>query len=121
MDNVYCGGLSAVECTHISHAWHWTIYLSQVGSSLNGYHDYCLIYILATSVDVEHIFSWGRLILSHVCSHLSAQSTCALICLGSWSLLGLIKHSDVVVVTVLPKVEEEEECELEIGRGSIPL
>ncbi|KAF8232740.1 hypothetical protein L208DRAFT_1270698 [Tricholoma matsutake] len=44
---------------------------------------------LATSVDVKHVFSHGCLILSHVHSWLSAQSTRALICLGSWSLLGL--------------------------------
>jgi hypothetical protein len=81
----------------------------------------CLIYLLATSVDVEHIFSHGRLILSHVRSRLSAQSTRALICLGSWSLLGLVKDSDVMAVTVLPEVEEDEEPELEKGWDHINL
>ncbi|KIM54667.1 hypothetical protein SCLCIDRAFT_136230, partial [Scleroderma citrinum Foug A] len=38
--------------------------------------------IPATSIDVEWLFSRGRLLLSHVCSQLSAQSTCALLCLS---------------------------------------
>jgi hypothetical protein len=71
--------------------------------------------ILATSVDVERIFSRGRLILSHVRSRLSAQSTRSLICLGSWSLLGLVKDSDVMAVSILPDVEAEGEPELENG------
>jgi hypothetical protein len=62
---------------------------------------------LATSVDVERTFSPGRLILSHVRSHLSAQSTRALLCLGSWSLLGMVN------------VEGVEEEELEEGWDTI--
>ena len=45
----------------------------------------CQIYYnncsLATSVDVERVFSRGRLILSHVRSQLTAQSTRSLLCL----------------------------------------
>ena len=66
-----------------------------------------------TSVDVEHVFSCGCLILSHVRSWLSAQSTQALICLGSWSLLGLVKDGDVLAVGVLDDVKGDEEPELE--------
>ncbi|KAJ7933627.1 hypothetical protein B0H13DRAFT_1592206, partial [Mycena leptocephala] len=36
----------------------------------------------ATSVDVERVFSRGRLLLSHVWNRLSAQSTRALMCLA---------------------------------------
>ncbi|KIJ09043.1 hypothetical protein PAXINDRAFT_88030, partial [Paxillus involutus ATCC 200175] len=43
--------------------------------------------IPATSVDVEHIFSRGQLLLSHVRSRLSAQTTRAILCLGGWSHL----------------------------------
>lgn len=64
--------------------------------------------ISATSVDVEHVFSRGRLLLSHVQTHLSAQSTRALLCLGCWSLLGLVKDSDVMPVARLPDLEGEE-------------
>ena len=77
--------------------------------------------MLATSVDVERVFSHGRLILSHVCSRLSAQSTRALICLGSWSLLGLVKDSDVLAVGTLDEVEGDEEPELEDGWDRIAL
>jgi len=69
----------------------------------------------ATSVDVEHLFSHGRLVLSHVCNRLSVQSTCTLLCLGSWSLLGLVEDTDVLVVTTLDDIEENDKCELEEG------
>jgi len=64
---------------------------------------------LATSVDVERAFSQGRLLLSHVRSRLSVQSTRALMCLGIWSLLGFVKDSDVKAVVVLPELHADEE------------
>ncbi|KAF8236637.1 hypothetical protein L208DRAFT_1251025 [Tricholoma matsutake] len=77
--------------------------------------------LLATSVDVEHVFNCGHLILSHVHSQLLAQSTRPLICLGSWSLLGLVKDLDVLAVGVLDEVEGDEEPELEDGWDHIIL
>jgi hypothetical protein len=74
----------------------------------------------ATSVDVKRIFSHGRLILSHVRSRLSAQTTQALLCLGSWSLLGLVKDKDVTAVTCKPDLEGEEQ-ELDEGWDDINL
>jgi hypothetical protein len=71
-------------------------------------------YLLATSVDVERLFSRGRLLLSHVRSRLTAQSTRALLCLGLWSQLNLIKNEDVLKVTSLPDVKVDEE-ELDEG------
>ena len=47
--------------------------------------------------------------MSHIRNQLSAQSTQALICLGSWSKLGLVKDNDVMSVTVLAEVEGDEE------------
>jgi hypothetical protein len=44
---------------------------------------------LATSVDVERLFSRGQPVLSHTRSRLSVASTRALLCLGSWSLMEL--------------------------------
>jgi hypothetical protein len=80
----------------------------------------CLIFI-ATSVDVEWIFSRGRLLLSYkVRSRLSTQTTRALLRLGCWSLLGLVKDKDVLPVADLPDVEGEEE-EPEDGWDSIVL
>jgi hypothetical protein len=74
-----------------------------------------LIVCSATSVDVERIFSRGRLILSHVRNRLSAQTTRALLCLGSWSLLGMVRDEDVLKVVVLDDEEGEEERELDEG------
>jgi hypothetical protein len=61
---------------------------------------------LATSVDVERVFSRGHLLLSHVRSRLSAQTTRSILCLGGWSLLGLVKDDDVRVVAALPDIED---------------
>jgi hypothetical protein len=63
---------------------------------------------LATSVGVERVFSQGRLILSHVRSRLSVQSTRALMCLSGWSLLGYVKDSDVKAVTALAEVPRNQ-------------
>jgi hypothetical protein len=45
----------------------------------------------------------------------------ALLCLGSWSLLGLMKDKDVLNVAVMPDVEGDEEIELEKGWDSIKI
>ena len=76
-------------------------------------------YITATSVDVEHIFSQGWLLLSHVRNHLSAQTTHAILCLRSWSLLGLVKDEDVMKVAVMKDVEGDVKEEFEDGWDSI--
>ncbi|KIK77424.1 hypothetical protein PAXRUDRAFT_166907 [Paxillus rubicundulus Ve08.2h10] len=60
--------------------------------------------IPATSVDIEWLFSRGRLLLTHVRSRFSVQSTRALLCLGHWSLLGLIKSEDVESMSKLPDI-----------------
>lgn len=69
----------------------------------------------ATAVDVEHLFSHGRLFLSHVHSRLSAESTCVLLCLGYWSELNLVKMEDVMSVMTLADLQGEEEQELDNG------
>jgi hypothetical protein len=48
-------------------------------------------------------------LLSHVRSQLMAQSMCALLSLGLWSKLNLIKNEDVLKVTSLPDVKDDEE------------
>jgi len=72
---------------------------------------YCCLttFFLATSVDVEHLFSQGQLVLSHMHSQLSVASTHALLCLGSWSLLGLVRDEDVEAVTRLDEVDVQVE------------
>ena len=49
----------------------------------------------ATTVDVERVFSRGRLVLPHVRNRLAVQSTRASLCVGTWSSLGLVKDSDI--------------------------
>ena len=63
----------------------------------------------AMSVDVEWMFSQGRLLLSHVRSRLSVQLTRALLCVGVWSLLGYVKDNDVKAAAVLPAVDGKED------------
>lgn len=63
-----------------------------------------MVWKLATSVDVEHVFSQGRIVLSHLRSRLSVQSTQALMCLGAWSRLGFVKDSDIKAVVRLPEI-----------------
>lgn len=65
--------------------------------------------ISATSVDVERVFSRGRLILSHVWNRLSAQPTCAQLCLGYWSHLGLVRDADVFSIAEKEDLEGSED------------
>jgi hypothetical protein len=73
----------------------------------------------ATSIFIEWIFSCSHLVLSPVRNRLSAQSTHALLCLRSWSLLGMVKDEDVLKVAVLDNEVGEEEVELEDGWDAI--
>ena len=49
--------------------------------------------------------------LSHTRSRLSAQSTCALLCVGSWSLAGLVLDEDVAAIALLDEVEGKLELD----------
>jgi hypothetical protein len=70
----------------------------------------------ATSVDVEQVFSQGRIVLSHLRNRLSVQSTRALMCLGVWSHLGYVKNSDIKGVVTLPEVPVDvKEDDLAVG------
>lgn len=72
---------------------------------------YDTIVVIATSVEVERLFSQGCLVLSHTRSRLSVNSTRALICLGSWSLLGLVHDEDVRAVMDLDEIEGVKELD----------
>jgi hypothetical protein len=69
---------------------------------------------------VERIFSHGRLLLSHVRNRLTAQTTRALLCVGLWSHLGLVKDKDIQSIASLPDVDGEDK-ELDDGWDSIVL
>ena len=70
-----------------------------------------LISLAATSVDVERLFSRGRLVLSHTRSRLSVASTRALLCLGFWSLVGLVRDEDVQAVAKLDEIDAQMELD----------
>lgn len=77
---------------------------------------------LATSVDIERVFSRGRLILPHVRNGLSLQSIRALLCLGEWSLLNLVKDEDVLAeLKATPKLDGDDDVVLDDGWDSIVL
>lgn len=63
----------------------------------------------ATAVDVEQVFSKGRLCLSHIRNRLSAQTTRALLCVGEWSRLELVHMDNVKKAAELPDLEEDED------------
>src|ERR1700678_2511626 len=80
-----------------------TLQVRQSFNNLNAFTYYLLIFV-ATSVDVEQVFSQGRIILSHLRSRLSVQSTRALMCIGVWSCLGYVNDSDIAAAVMQPEV-----------------
>ena len=75
---------------------------------------------LAMSIDVERIFSRGRLLLSHTRSRLSTQTTHAVLCVGQWCVQNFVKVEDVVAVSKLDDEEGDEE-EMEDGWDMITI
>ncbi len=67
-------------------------------------------------MDVECVFSQGWIVLSHLCSRLSVQSTRALMCLGVWSRLGYVNDIDIRAVVILPEVSTNTQS-AEIAAG----
>ena len=65
------------------------------------------------SVNIEQLFSCSHLILSHVWNWLSAQTTCMVLCVGSWSLLNLVKAKDAQKVAALEEINGEDDVQLE--------
>lgn len=67
-------------------------------------------------MDVERTFSRGRRLLSHVRSRLNAQTTRAVMCLGDWVRLDLVRSEDVRDVSKLDEVDDEgSDYEMEDG------
>ena len=64
---------------------------------------------LATTVDVKWVFSRGRLVLPHVHNCLGVESTRALLCVGLWSSLGLVKDGHMKMSLCGDDVDEEED------------
>ncbi|KIL55364.1 hypothetical protein M378DRAFT_47362, partial [Amanita muscaria Koide BX008] len=52
--------------------------------------------IPATSVNVEHVFSSGRMLISYLRNRLQVETARALLCLGDWIKKGVIKDKDML-------------------------
>ena len=52
------------------------------------------------------------MVLPYLRNRLSAQSTCALLCLGQWSKLGLVKDNDLRNVTSGEPELDQDDVEL---------
>lgn len=90
-------------------------YLSAPGKSFSiMYMQSCTNYRdTATTVDVERVFSKGRILLSHTRNRLSAQNTRALMCVGEWSRMGFIQPGDIKAAVQVggPSVSANEDLE----------
>src|SRR5882757_3298290 len=64
--------------------------------------------LTGTFVDMEHVFSQGRLLLPYIHNRLSSESMRALLCLGDWCRCGLMKDSNIKSASLLPDVTGEE-------------
>ena len=62
---------------------------------------------IATSVDVECVFSRGCLVLPYVRGQLAVQSTRASLCVGLWSSQGLVRNEDTGAALGPEETEEE--------------
>ena len=79
-----------------------------------------LVWKLATSINVEQVFSQGQIVLSHLCSRLSVQTMRALMCLGAWSHQGFVKDRDIKAVVILPEIPTKmKEDDLAVGWDTI--
>ena len=52
--------------------------------------------LLATTADVEWVFSHGRFLLPYTHNQLSSDSIWAHMCVDTWSVLSLVKDKDVM-------------------------
>ena len=59
-------------------------------------------------MDVERVFSKGRLLLSHVRSRMNAQTTRAVLCVGAWSRAGYVKSADLRKAAQAADVDDED-------------
>ena len=51
--------------------------------------------------------------LSHIRNRLTVASTRALMCLGAWSMLGLVEDCDIKAVASLPDVPDDDDLDVE--------
>lgn len=119
----WCGGKRGSIPILGSREWLWTTYLFRVRGAMAICCVVCTDSIIpATSVEVERVFSRGRILISHLRNRLSSQTTRALMCLNYWSHAGLVHDKDVLKVTRTTEiVEGDVDIDLEDGWDSIDL
>jgi hypothetical protein len=74
---------------------------------------------IATTIDVERVFSHAHLVLPYVRKSLGVQSMHVSLCVGLWSSQGLIKDGDIK--TALGADDDREEDELPVNWDAIPV
>src|SRR5258708_26608741 len=105
---LFCGGTNISTCILIFTEGPWPLFQSLVRFIITENLGLLLNTTLATSVHVERVFSQERILLSHIRSRLSVQSTCALMSLGAWSLMGYVEDSDIKAATIKPELLGDE-------------
>ncbi|KAF5329839.1 hypothetical protein D9611_013421 [Ephemerocybe angulata] len=76
--------------------------------------------IPATSVEVERVFSRGRILISHLRNRLAPQTIRSLLCLNYWSKGGLVQDKDILFIARSnPEVEDDGDVEFEDGWDAV--
>lgn len=68
-----------------------------------------ILFALALSVAVEHSFSCGRILISHLRNRLRANTICALMCFGDWCRQTFVGIPELSHWLAQPKAAEEED------------
>lgn len=69
------------------------------------------VYLVASSVDIERIWSCGRTLLPHNRNRLSMASIRALLCLGEWSRKGLVNRDDLIEIASMNDLKGDAEVD----------
>ena len=72
------------------------------------------------TVDVERVFSRGRVVLSYLWNRLNVQTVRALICVDEWIKAGIIKEKQMHdCLRALKEVEDDDEADVGDGWDDI--
>ena len=103
-----CGGMSDAQCFYAYHTWPVITlqFLVSTWSSCIYLRCWILCHI-ATTVNVECVFSHRHLILLHIYGCLAVESTHVSICIGLWSIEGLVYGGDIKASLSADKIKEK--------------
>lgn len=71
----------------------------------------CSRYLTASSVGVEHAFSHGHILISHLHNRLRAETICTLMCFGDWSCQDYISNEELVWLLLSDANNDREDME----------